>query len=96
MLQEKISIPDEPMQNLKNSDRQSASDEDVSRPTVDLTVLSGPDTGLHRMFHVKRVTVGRGSSNDFARSDGFVSNFNGEFIYEAGELVYRDLRSRHG
>ena len=61
-----------------------------------LTVISGPDTGLVRTFHQRRVTVGRSTTNDFVLTDGFVSNRHGELFLEAEELVYRDLRSRHG
>ena len=66
------------------------------RPTISLTVLSGPDLGLRRAFERERITIGRGGSNDFSLSDGFISNFHGELLLESGRILYRDLKSRHG
>jgi HD-GYP domain-containing protein (c-di-GMP phosphodiesterase class II) len=67
------------------------------RQVVNLTVLTGPDAGLSQVFRGEIcVGLGRGSRNEFMLSDGFVSNEHGEIAYEDGELVYRDLKSRHG
>ncbi|QDG49959.1 GAF domain-containing protein [Persicimonas caeni] len=67
------------------------------RQVVKMTVLSGPDAGMSRSFtHRERVGVGRGSRNEFMLSDGFVSNEHGELCFEGGQLIYRDLKSRHG
>lgn len=64
---------------------------------VKLTVLSGPDIGLKRQFVAQqRFGVGRGAGNGLVLSDGFVSKTHGEFCFEQGELVYRDITSRHG
>ena len=65
-------------------------------PTIKLVVLSGPDAGLERAFELSRVTLGRGSSNDLELNDGFVSNFHAELVYQQGQVIYRDLKSRHG
>lgn len=61
-----------------------------------LTVISGPDAGLTRVYEHGRITVGRDSRNDFVLSDGFVSNHHAELWLENNTLIYRDLRSRHG
>ncbi len=67
------------------------------RQVVNLTVLSGPDAGMRRSYaNGQRVSVGRGSRNEFVLTDGFVSNEHGELRFEDGELIYRDLKSRHG
>ena len=64
---------------------------------LSLTVLSGPDSGMCKSFGPgERIGVGRGSRNEFVLSDGFVSNEHGEIRYDDGELIYQDLRSRHG
>lgn len=65
-------------------------------PLVQLTVVSGPDAGLSRSFRKSDISIGRDASNDFVLSDGFVSNRHGEIEVDPAELVYRDLRSRHG
>ncbi len=70
---------------------------DSKGQVVSLTVVSGPDAGMRHAFAADtRVGVGRGSSNDFVLTDGFVSNQHGELAFEDGELIYRDLQSRHG
>lgn len=61
-----------------------------------LTVLSGPDLGMTRTFDKGRITIGRGGTNDFSLSDGFVSNFHGELHINPERLIYCDLKSRHG
>ncbi|MEC9441806.1 MAG: HD domain-containing phosphohydrolase [Myxococcota bacterium] len=66
------------------------------QPGIRLTVLSGPDLGMTRTFEKGRITIGRGGTNDFSLSDGFVSNFHGELHIEPERLVYCDLKSRHG
>ncbi len=66
------------------------------RDVLSMTVLSGPDVGMQRTFHKGRVSIGRGGTNDFSLSDGFVSNFHGEIIVEPEHVIYRDLKSRHG
>lgn len=66
------------------------------REILSMTVLSGPDVGMQRTFHKGRVSIGRGGTNDFSLSDGFVSNFHGEIILEPDHVIYRDLKSRHG
>lgn len=64
---------------------------------INLTVLSGPDSGMSRAFRGRpKIGVGRGTRNEFVLTDGFVSNRHGELIFDDDELVYRDLRSRHG
>lgn len=68
----------------------------IRQDIVSLTVLSGPDLGLQRTFNKERITIGRGGTNDFLLSDGFVSNFHGEVFTAEGDVVYRDLQSRHG
>lgn len=68
-----------------------------ARQVFTMTVLSGPDAGKSHAFpREQRVGVGRGSRNKFMLSDGFVSNEHGEICVENGELIYRDLKSRHG
>lgn len=67
-----------------------------AQPGIRLTVLSGPDLGMTRTFEKGRITIGRGGTNDFSLSDGFVSNFHGELHIEPERLVYCDLKSRHG
>jgi 3',5'-cyclic-nucleotide phosphodiesterase len=51
---------------------------------------------MTRTFEKGRITIGRGGTNDFSLSDGFVSNFHGELHIEPERLVYCDLKSRHG
>lgn len=68
----------------------------VTPPTIKMSVLSGPDAGLELTFCQSRITVGRGASNDFELKDGFVSNFHAELVHQQGQVVYRDLKSRHG
>ncbi len=63
---------------------------------ISLTVVSGPDTGLTESFRQERVSMGRDHRNDFVLRDGFVSNRHAELVFEAGEVVFRDLKSRHG
>ncbi len=63
---------------------------------MSLTVISGPDVGLTRVYEHGRVTVGRDSRNDFVLSDGFVSNHHAELLLENNTIIFRDLRSRHG
>ena len=65
-------------------------------PLIQVTVSSGPDTGLAQSFRQARITLGRDQRNDFVLTDGFVSNRHGEIVYRQGKLTYRDLRSRHG
>ena len=66
------------------------------RESFSMTVLSGPDVGMRRTFRKGRVSIGRGGTNDFSLSDGFVSNFHGEIVMEPDHVLYRDLKSRHG
>ncbi len=67
------------------------------RPVLNLTVISGPDAGKSRAFGDRgRIGLGRGSRNDFVLNDGFVSNRHGELLIDGQDLVYRDLKSRHG
>src|SRR5690554_2460759 len=66
------------------------------KTTLSLTVISGPDAGLTRVYDHDRVTVGRDSRNDFVLTDGFVSNHHAELLFINHTLIYRDLRSRHG
>lgn len=62
-----------------------------------LQILRGPDAGARRYFLAhQRLPVGRGLQNGLVLSDGYVSNIHGELCLEDGELVYRDLGSRHG
>lgn len=68
----------------------------LDRDSLSMTVLSGPDVGMQRTFHKGRVSIGRGGTNDFSLSDGFVSNFHGEILIEPEHVLYRDLKSRHG
>lgn len=63
---------------------------------IRLSVISGPDAGKRAVYSGERVTVGRGTTNDFALRDGLVSQRHGELVAHDGGLVYRDLRSRHG
>lgn len=79
--------PQEPMQTQSK---------DVVPETVSLTVVDGPDQGMTESFRKARVTVGRDPRNDFVLSDGFVSNHHAELVVDDGELVFRDLESRHG
>lgn len=69
---------------------------DGKYPILCLTVLSGPDLGMTRTFDKSKVSIGRGGTNDFSLSDGFVSNFHGELLMREGDIVYQDLKSRHG
>lgn len=59
-------------------------------------MISGPDAGKRATFKSSRISVGRGPSNDFSLRDGLVSQHHGELIASEGDLMYRDLRSRHG
>lgn len=68
----------------------------VTPPTIKMSVLSGPDAGLELTFRQSRVTIGRGGANDFELKDGFVSNFHAELVHQQGQVIYRDLKSRHG
>jgi hypothetical protein len=61
-----------------------------------LTVVSGVDLGQCSTFDQVRVTLGRDIHNDFVLTDGSVSNWHGEFWRDANNIVYYDLRSRHG
>ncbi len=64
---------------------------------VKLTVVSGPDTGKTLAFGKPDVTLGRAPDNDFVLTDGFVSSHHGEIESNGnGEVLYRDLDSRHG
>lgn len=63
---------------------------------LEVTVVSGPDTGLTQSFRQNRISLGRDGRNDFVLTDGFVSNRHGELVYREGQLTYRDLKSRHG
>jgi 3',5'-cyclic-nucleotide phosphodiesterase len=63
---------------------------------VHLTVVSGPDLGKRSSFDQDQVTLGRDVHNDFVLTDGFVSNWHGELLREGENIVYYDLRSRHG
>lgn len=63
---------------------------------VSLTVVSGPDEGKTRSYRQSRVTMGRDDRNDFVLSDGFVSNRHAEVVMEDGDVLFRDLKSRHG
>jgi 3',5'-cyclic-nucleotide phosphodiesterase len=63
---------------------------------VKMTVVSGPDLGKSASFEKEHVTIGRDVHNDFVLTDGFVSNWHGELMFEQNSFVYYDLRSRHG
>lgn len=63
---------------------------------MSLTVVSGPDTGMTQSFRQIRVSIGRDHRNDFVLSDGFVSNQHAELVLTNGEVLFRDLKSRHG
>jgi len=68
----------------------------VKSPLLLLSVVSGPDTGRSLSFRKPKVTLGRDSANDFMLTDGFVSNRHGEFVVEGDQVIFQDLRSRHG
>jgi HD-GYP domain-containing protein (c-di-GMP phosphodiesterase class II)/pSer/pThr/pTyr-binding forkhead associated (FHA) protein len=68
----------------------------VVRCLVSLTVVSGPDTGMTHSFRQPRIMVGRDHRADFVLSDGFVSNRHAEVIVDGEEVIFRDLKSRHG
>ncbi len=63
---------------------------------MSLTVLSGPDEGMTKSYRQPRVTMGRDHRNDFVLTDGFVSNRHAELVVANGEILFRDLKSRHG
>lgn len=67
-----------------------------AQPIVSLTVVSGPDLGRRHVFHKERISIGRDANNDFVLSDGFVSNHHGRLQKEGNNVLYYDLRSRHG
>jgi 3',5'-cyclic-nucleotide phosphodiesterase len=62
-----------------------------------LSVVEGPDVGLERTFKPgDDVTIGRDTRNTFVLNDGFVSGRHGKVEFSGDDVVYRDLRSRHG
>ncbi len=63
---------------------------------MSLTVISGPDEGKTKSYSQSRITMGRDTRNDFVLSDGFVSNRHAELVVENGQILFRDLKSRHG
>ncbi len=65
-------------------------------PLLMLTVVSGPDAGRSLSFRKARVAIGRDAANDFMLTDGFVSNRHAEFVVEGDQVVFQDLKSRHG
>lgn len=68
----------------------------VTNRTIQLNVISGPDTGLQKTFKKDVIKIGRGANNDFVLNDGFVSNFHAELTHLPNKIIYRDLKSRHG
>lgn len=51
---------------------------------------------MTQSFRQSRIGLGRDPRNDFVLSDGFVSNRHAELVVEKGEVLFRDLKSRHG
>ncbi len=63
---------------------------------LELTVVSGGNSGQVGRFGDAVVSLGRDRRNDFVLLDGHVSSRHGEILRQPHGYVYRDLRSRHG
>lgn len=65
-------------------------------PRVDLSVLNGPDAGLHGSYRQGSISIGRSPISCFRLTDGYVSNRHGQILLDGDAATYRDLDSRHG
>lgn len=64
---------------------------------LELIMISEPEPGTHLVLEPRsRITIGRGSDNDIIIRHVAVSRNHGEFIWQDGLHIYRDLGSANG
>ncbi len=62
-----------------------------------VSVLSGPDRGLVKVFRSSRISIGDDPQNDLKLNDQLVSRFHGTIeLQQNQQFIYRDLGSRNG
>ncbi len=69
---------------------------ETDSPTLELTVLDGPDRDVSRWVEGERISIGTHPKNDLVLSDPTVSRFHCELFSDRRGLAVRDLESTNG